>query len=66
MPRTHRTQAAKPKAFAPGGQSTQMIVGADGAERKKEMQKWDKTDDELLEKLKKLTPEQRKKLISKL
>lgn len=41
-------------------------VGADGAERKKEMQKWDKTDDELLEKLKKLTPEQRKKLISKL
>ena len=41
-------------------------VGADGAERKKEMRKWDKTDDELLEKLKELTPEQRKKLISKL
>lgn len=32
MPRSLRTQAAKPKAFAPGGQSTQMIVGADGAD----------------------------------
>ena len=41
-------------------------VGADGAELKKEMSKWDKTDDELLDKLKQLTPEQREKLMSKL
>ncbi|MGN1056785.1 MAG: putative DNA modification/repair radical SAM protein [Comamonas sp.] len=32
MPRSRRTQAAKPQAYAPGGQSTQMIVGADGAD----------------------------------
>ncbi|MBQ0130914.1 MAG: putative DNA modification/repair radical SAM protein, partial [Comamonas sp.] len=32
MPRSRRTQAAQPKAYAPGGQSTQMIVGADGAD----------------------------------
>lgn len=32
MPKSRRTQASTPKAFAPGGQSTQMIVGADGAD----------------------------------
>ena len=32
MPRSRSTKAAKPKAFAPGGQSTQMIVGADAAD----------------------------------
>lgn len=32
MPQSRRTQAAKPKAYAPGGQSTQMIVGADAAD----------------------------------
>ena len=32
MPQSRSTRAAKPPAFAPGGQSTQMIVGADGAD----------------------------------
>lgn len=32
MPQSRSTRTAKPKAFAPGGQSTQMIVGADGAD----------------------------------
>lgn len=32
MPQSRRTHATKPPAFAPGGQSTQMIVGADAAD----------------------------------
>ncbi|WP_159910694.1 putative DNA modification/repair radical SAM protein [Pantoea sp. 18069] len=32
MPQSRRTRPAAPQAFAPGGQSTQMIVGADGAD----------------------------------
>lgn len=32
MPRARRTQRGQPKAFAPGGQSTQMIVGADASD----------------------------------
>ncbi len=31
-PQSRSTRAAQPKAFAPGGQSTQMMVGADGAD----------------------------------
>lgn len=32
LPQSRRTRASLPKAYAPGGQSTQMIVGADGAD----------------------------------
>ena len=32
LPQARRTQRAQPQRFAPGGQSTQMIVGADGAD----------------------------------
>ena len=32
MPQSRRTRPTAPRAFAPGGQSTQMIVGADGAD----------------------------------
>ena len=32
MPQSRRTRSTLPKAYAPGGQSTQMIVGADGAD----------------------------------
>ena len=32
MPQSRRTRASVPPVFAPGGQSTQMIVGADGAD----------------------------------